>query len=136
MLVIGVFGRQVRFKPINKVDAGTTGGGTIVRTFSRNLGTIEGQAGEYSEQAVGRTFCNRRVSRIMRYFLLSNRSDESPVRVMHTLYALPLSISFRPKRLTTGYRSKITSLQRNQLSEPISDKIVFCLPNPKSFLFF
>lgn len=49
MLVIGVFGRQVRFKPINKVDAGTTGGGTIVRTFSRNLGTIEGQAGEYSE---------------------------------------------------------------------------------------
>lgn len=94
MLVIGVFGRQVRFKPINKVDAGTTGGGTIVRTFSRNLGTIEGQAGEYSEQAVGRTFCNRRVSRIMRYFLLSNRSDESPVRVTRCILYTPLPSQF------------------------------------------
>lgn len=78
MLVIGVFGREVRFKPINKVDAGT--GATIVwpANFLETWARAQSRDNQTSASSkVGKRF----VIGVSRIFSNVARIDESPVSI-------------------------------------------------------
>lgn len=109
MLVIGVFGREVRFKPINKVDAGT--GATIVwpANFLETWARAQSRDNQTSASSkVGKRF----VIGVSRIFSNVARIDESPVSVHYPIPFIPvthtlhlLSISFRlDPSVTTRYR--------------------------------
>lgn len=108
MLVIGVFGREVRFKPINKVDAGT--GATIVwpANFLETWARAQSRDNQTSASSkVGKRF----VIGVSRIFSNVARIDESPVSVdsiypsdaTHTLHLLSISFRLDPS-VTTRYR--------------------------------
>lgn len=107
MLVIGVFGREVRFKPINKVDAGT--GVTIVwpanflETWARaqsrdNQTSASSKVGKRFVIGVSRIFSNVAAASMNR------RSQSIPlIPVTHTLHLLSISFRLDPS-VTTRYR--------------------------------
>lgn len=108
MLVIGVFGREVRFKPINKVDAGT--GATIVwpANFLETWARAQSRDNQTSASSkVGKRF----VIGVSRIFSNVARIDESPVSIdsiypsdaTHTLHLLSISFPLDPS-VTTRYR--------------------------------
>lgn len=154
VLVIGVFGGELRFKPINKADAGTDDRlGASVAKLSRNLGPRNQGTHQKSVSsrvrriARWRTFCNRRYFHGWLERLKSIVG--SPVQVdrpqldfsqMHTLCTglriLPSNFLSPPNgdnelspRNVMGSPSP-----RNQLSESISGKICFCLPSKWKFV--